>query len=66
MIEPWIKQIQLDAVKHGMTLAAELVNKNKETNPEFDSPDVRTYNRHLSWVEQTIHAARDNLKEIPK
>lgn len=53
-----IRAIQLDAVKHGMTLAAKMAQKNNLACVECSK-----------WVTkdfaQEILAARDNLKELP-
>lgn len=55
-----IKAIQLDAVKHGMTLAAEELFKTWEVSPVYVSADALY---HMS--KKAILTARDNLKELP-
>lgn len=52
-----IEQIQLDAIKHGMTLAAETIHK---------MPVKTKHIQAASDLTQAILTARDNLKEIPK
>ena len=57
-----IKQIQIDAVKHGMTLAAEIVKGYKIPNPTTTSGMGCNFAVFTTLHE--ITTTRDNLKEL--
>lgn len=61
----WVKEIQLDAIKNGMTLAAELCLKNAEGCTQITDGRAADERRAHLTDEATIVFALDNLKELP-
>lgn len=46
----FLQQVQLDSVKHGMTIAAKIISENRPADSQ--------------WLYTAIREARDNLKSI--
>lgn len=60
-----IKQIQLDAIKHGMTMAADLSKTYKVAESMAHKNHGDVWNEATDSVSRAIANTRDNLKEIP-
>jgi hypothetical protein len=63
--ESVIKEIQLDAIKHGMTLAAEKLQKLADKVKGEMTPELCASRGALLGAIDTILTTRDNLKELP-
>lgn len=61
-----INQLRLDAIKHGMTLAATIAVEHCLPGGYTDSPTDIAASQAGDRIGQEILTARDKLKEIPK
>lgn len=64
--QEWVRQIQLESIKHGMTLAATIAVEHCLPGGYTDSPTDIAASQAGDRIGQEILTARDKLKEIPK